>query len=90
MSIDPVLFVAKRIIDSGLFVPFIHMFHVDGMQFLFASHYGRFGKVLTTTQFFQHTGSFIFPFEFLEGSFDVFSLFYRHYDHGNKFILFDN
>jgi len=90
MSIDPVFSKEKISIGQRLFFPFIHVFHVDGVQFLFTSHYGRFGKVLTTTEFFQHTGSFIFTFEFLEGSFDVFSLFYRHYNHGNKFMKFDN
>ena len=72
---------------AGLFFFPLQLLHVDGMKFFHAVHYGRLRVILSAAEFFEHSGAFVFPFEFLEGFFDVFTLFDRHDNHDVALFL---
>ena len=71
---------AFALMQSGLFTE---------MVLLDANHQkaGRLRKILAATEFFQHTGSFVFSFKFFECAFNVFALFDRHDNHFAKMVL---
>ena len=64
-----------------LFVLPLQLLDVDRMQLVLTRRNGRLRKILAATEFFQHTGSFVFSFKFFECAFNVFALFDRHDNH---------
>lgn len=73
-----VLFLAQ-FIDIDCFEPFL------------TTHYRRFDKLLTTSQFAHGTGAVKFLLEFLQGALDVFAFFYGYDKHSglNSLIFSD-
>ena len=68
------------------FLP-LQLLDVDRMQLVLTRRNGRLRKILAATEFFQHTGSFVFSFKFFECAFNVLALFDRHDNHFAKMVL---
>ena len=64
-----------------LFLSLAKVLHIHSLHHLLAVNHRWFVKLLTCAEFFDNTCSFKFSFEFLEGSFNVFAVFYWNYDH---------
>lgn len=72
--------------EALFFFAALEPFYVYGVYLGNAFFHRRFREILAAAQFFQDTGSFVFAFEFFEGAFDIFSLFYGHDNHSSKFF----
>jgi len=81
----PAFFISRKCM---LFLFALQILHVDGVLHLFALLDGRLGEILATTQLFEYARAFVFPFEFLEGAFDVFALFDWHDNHKDFVFYF--
>ena len=62
--------------------------NINGMLLRQTLTYGRFVKLLTSTEFLHHSGSFKLSLEFLKGALDVFALLHRYYNHFRLIFLF--
>ena len=76
-------------LGRGLLLFALHLLYVNRMQFVHTVYDRGLGEVLAAAQLLQNTGFLVFTFEFLQGSFDVFTLFDRHDNHDRTcFCLF--
>ena len=59
----------------------VQRLHILGVRHFDALEFAGLVELLTTTQFFHHTGLIEFAFEFLDRTFDVLAFFNRNNNH---------